>query len=134
MRSKIDWASLIVGKKFTVFALFYVVIEGNFQVQAPGGAYVWRGDLTEGFWRYEFGGLIFGEVIHGGAYFRNFTVLYWCCSAEKFPHPCIMIKWFTVKCPERYLTRSYVARNFREFKIRRLRTTNYGWTSVVVCL
>ena len=22
----------------------------------------------------------------------------------------------------------------REFKIRRLRTTNYGWTSVVVCL
>ena len=22
----------------------------------------------------------------------------------------------------------------REFKIQRLRTTNYGWTSVVVCL
>ena len=69
MRSKIDWANLIVGKKFTVFALFYVVLEGNFQVQALGGAYVWRGDLTEGFLRYEFGGLIFG-----GAYFRNFTV------------------------------------------------------------
>ena len=31
---------------------------------------MWRGDLTEGFLRYEFGGLIFG-----GAYFRNFTVL-----------------------------------------------------------
>ena len=87
MRSKIDWANLIVGKKFTVFALFYVVLEGNFQVQALGGAYVWRGDLTEGFLRYEFGGLIFGEVIHGGAYLQNFTVLYWCCSAEKFPHP-----------------------------------------------
>ena len=29
----------------------------------------WRGDLTEGFLRYKFGGLIFG-----GAYFRNFTV------------------------------------------------------------
>ena len=76
MRSKIDWANLIVGKKFTVFALFYVVLEGNFQVQALGGAYVWRGDLTEGFLRYEFGGLIFGEVIHGGAYLQNFTVLY----------------------------------------------------------
>ena len=34
----IDWASLIDGKKFAVFALFYFVFEGNFQVQvqAPG--------------------------------------------------------------------------------------------------
>ena len=34
---KIDWASLIVGRKSTVFALFYFVFEGNFQVQVPGG-------------------------------------------------------------------------------------------------
>ena len=68
MGFKIDWASLIVGMKFTVFSLFCFVFEGNFQVQAPGGAYIRRGDLTEGFLRYEFGGLI-----HGGAYFRNFT-------------------------------------------------------------
>ena len=27
---KIDWVSLIVGSKFTVFALFYFVLEGNF--------------------------------------------------------------------------------------------------------
>ena len=27
---KIDWANLIVGRKFTVFALFYFVSEGNF--------------------------------------------------------------------------------------------------------
>jgi len=34
---KINWASLIVGRKFTVFALFYFnVFEGNFQVQAGG--------------------------------------------------------------------------------------------------
>ena len=51
------------------FSLFYFVFEGNFQVQAPQGAYIWRGDLTEGFLRYEFRVLIFG-----GAYFRNFTV------------------------------------------------------------
>ena len=56
LRFKIDWASLIVGRKFTVFALFYFVFEGNFQVQAPRGAYIWRGDLTEGFLRYELGG------------------------------------------------------------------------------
>ena len=62
MRFKIDWASLINGRKFTVFALFYFVYEGNFLVQAPRGAYIWRGDLTEGVLRYELGGLI-----HGGA-------------------------------------------------------------------
>ena len=32
---KIDWASLTVESKVTVFALFYFVFEGNFQVQAP---------------------------------------------------------------------------------------------------
>ena len=37
LRFKIDWASLIVGRKFTVFALFSFVFEGNFQVQVPGG-------------------------------------------------------------------------------------------------
>ena len=70
LRFKIDWASLIVGSKFTVFALFYFVFEGNFQVQAPRGAYIWRSDLTEGFLRYRFGGLI-----HGVAYFRNFETV-----------------------------------------------------------
>ena len=62
---KIDWASLIVKRKSTGFALF--VFEGNFQVQAAGGrAYIWRGNLTEGFLWYEFGGHIFG-----GAYTRR---------------------------------------------------------------
>ena len=37
LRFKIDRASLIVGSKFTVFALFYFVFEGNFQVQDPEG-------------------------------------------------------------------------------------------------
>ena len=49
MRLKIDWASLIVGRKFTVFALFSFVFEGNFRVQASGWTCIRRGDLTEGF-------------------------------------------------------------------------------------
>ena len=53
MRFKIDWASLLVGSKCTVFALFYFVFEGNFTGTSPGGR----------------GGLIFG-----GAYFLNFRV------------------------------------------------------------
>ena len=72
MHFKIDWVSLIVGRKFTIFALFYFVFEGNFQVQAPGGAYVWRGDLTEGFLRYEFRGLIFGGAYTWRGLFSEF--------------------------------------------------------------
>ena len=73
MRFKIDWASLIVGSKFTVFALFYFVFEGNFQVQAPGGgADVSRNDLTEGFLRYQFGGFIFGGACTWRGLFSEF--------------------------------------------------------------
>ena len=60
MRFKIDWASLIVGSKFTIFALFYFC---NFPSTSPpgeGGAYIWRCDLTEGFLRNRIGGFIFG--------------------------------------------------------------------------
>ena len=39
-RFKIDWASLIVSRKFTIFALFYFAFEANFQGQVPPGAYI----------------------------------------------------------------------------------------------
>ena len=58
MHFKIDWASLIVGSKFTIFALVYFVFEGNFPSTSPRGSYIWRGNLTKGFLRYRFGGLI----------------------------------------------------------------------------
>ena len=35
LRFQIDWASLIVGSKFTVFALFYFVLAGNFPSTSP---------------------------------------------------------------------------------------------------
>ena len=70
MRFKIDRASLRGGSKFTVFGLFYFVFEGNFPSRAPRGTYIWRDELTflEGLIHYLEG------LIHGGAYFRNFTV------------------------------------------------------------
>ena len=40
--------------------MFYFVFEGNFPSTSPRGAYIWRGDLTEGFLCHRFGGLIFG--------------------------------------------------------------------------
>ena len=69
MRFKINWASPTAGSKFTFFALFFFVFEGNFPSTRPQGGYIWRGDLTEGILRYRL-----GELIFGGAYFRNFTV------------------------------------------------------------
>ena len=80
---KIDWATLTVEAKFTVFALFYFVFEGNIPSTSPRGAYIWRGDLKEGFLRYQFGGLIFG-----GAYFRNFMV----CPAVGNSLSCLYFK------------------------------------------
>ena len=74
MHFKIDWVSLIVGRKFSVFALVYFVFEDNFQVQAPWGAYInfWRGNLTEAFLCYEFGGLIFGGAHKWRGLFSEF--------------------------------------------------------------
>ena len=69
MRFEIDWDSLIVGRKFTFFALFYFVFEGTFPSTSPGvggglylkgrfnggfftlrvwGAYIWRDLYMEG--------------------------------------------------------------------------------------
>ena len=71
MRFKIDWASLIVGSKFTVSALSYFVFEGIFQVQATRGSFHLKGRFNGGFFALPVWGVIFG-----GACFRNFTIFY----------------------------------------------------------
>ena len=68
MRFKIDWASRIVGGKFAVLLCFTLYLR-IFSKYKPPGAYIWGDDLTEGFLRDRFRGLI-----HGGAYFRTSTV------------------------------------------------------------
>ena len=70
MGLKIDWASLIVGSRFTVFALFYFVFEGNFPDISPRGLIFGGAIQRRVFCVIRFGGLVFG-----GAYFRNFTVI-----------------------------------------------------------
>ena len=67
---KINWATLTVGRKFTSFALFYFVFDGNFQAQAPMGLIL----ILEGQFNRGFFGLRVGGLIHGRAYFQNFTV------------------------------------------------------------
>ena len=55
-----DSASLVVGTKFTVFALFNFVFEGNLQVQAPRGLIFGGAIKRRVFCVTSLGGLIFG--------------------------------------------------------------------------
>ena len=71
LRSKIDWPSRIVGSKFTVFALFYFVFEGNFPSTSPpggGGGLYLEGWFNEG---------VFALPDRGGLYLEglNFGIL-----------------------------------------------------------
>ena len=65
LRFKIDLASLIAGSKFTIFTFFFLCIWGQFSNYKPPGVYIWRGDSTEGFLRYRFGGLYLEGLIFG---------------------------------------------------------------------
>ena len=82
--------------KLPFFVLLYFVFEGNFPSTSPRGAYIWRGDLTEGFLRYEFGGLIFGGAYTWRGLFSKFygnstnlpytlTVISFLCSRRLVP-------------------------------------------------
>ena len=49
LRLQIDWTSLLVGSKFTVFTLFYFVFEGNFPSTSPRGGLYLKGRFNGGF-------------------------------------------------------------------------------------
>ena len=76
LRFKIDWAGLIIGRKFTALLCFTLDLRAISKYKSLGGLH-WlifnlEGRLNEGvFLRYEFGGLILGE-----AYLRNLTVTF----------------------------------------------------------
>ena len=82
LRFKLDWASLIVGRTFTAL-LCLLCIWPAISKYKPPGAYIWRGDLTEGFLCYEFGGLIFGGAYTWNDLFSEFYgILQW--DVQKF--------------------------------------------------
>ena len=60
------------GKEIYHLCFVLLCIRGQIPSTSPPGAYIRGGDLTEGFLRYDF-----GELIFGGAYFRNFTVIFY---------------------------------------------------------
>ena len=65
---------LVVGRKFTICFCF-VLLCSREQIPCtspPRGAYIWRGDLTEGFLHYDFEGLIFGGAYTWRGLFSEF--------------------------------------------------------------
>ena len=63
MRLKIDWVSLIVGSKFTVFALFYFIFAGKFPITNPRRGFIY----LEG----RFNGRFFALLDWGGLYLEG---------------------------------------------------------------
>ena len=87
MRFKIKWASLIVGRKFTVLALFYFVFEGNFPSTSTRGAYIWGGRFNGGFFwgayvwiRLYMEGLILGILRYTISLSSVLSRLSFCCG------------------------------------------------------
>ena len=64
LRFEMDWASLIVGRKFTVFALFYL---GQFsKYKPPGGLYL-EGRFNGGIFALQ----VWGAYIWRGLYIKG---------------------------------------------------------------
>ena len=63
------------GKEIYHFCFVLLCIRGQISSTSPPGAYIRRGDLTEGFCVAILWGLYLEGFIHGGAYFRNFGMI-----------------------------------------------------------
>ena len=66
MRFKVDWASLIPGRKFTVFLCSTLYLRAISKYKPPRpvrGAYIWRGDFALRVWGPIFGGACTWRVL-----------------------------------------------------------------------
>ena len=70
--SKLIGLALYLEVNLPFLLCFTLYLRAIFQVQAPGGLIFEGGDLTEGFLRYRFGGLIFGGAYTWTGLFSEF--------------------------------------------------------------
>ena len=106
LRFKIDWPSLLLGRKFTVFLCFTLYLRAIFKYKFRGrGAYIWRGDLTKGFLRYKFTGASIWKGLFSELY-RSFWIekqRHWAvtlsdkeCTCQRFRDHLVLIKWGSI--------------------------------------
>ena len=62
-QNRLGWLALKLEGNLPFLLCFTLYLRAISKNQPPRGAYIWRGDLTEGFLRYPF-----GELILGGTY------------------------------------------------------------------
>ena len=75
---KMDWSSLIVGSKFTIFAhCFTLYLRAIFQVQALGGLYL-EGRFHGGFFALP----IWGAYIWRGLFSEFYSMFFNCVTRE----------------------------------------------------
>ena len=86
------------GKEICHFCFVLLSIRGQIPSTSPQGAYIRKGDLTEGFLCYKFGVLYLEGLIHGGAYFRNFTECQLQLSENKFPDATYIFRMNSPEC------------------------------------
>ena len=67
LRFNIDWEV-----NLPCLLCFNLYLRAISKYKPPWGAYIWRGDLTEGFLRYKFRGLIFGGAYTWRGLFSEF--------------------------------------------------------------
>ena len=72
LRFKIDWASLIVGSKFTVVCFVLLCICGQFFTCKPPGSLYLEGRFNGGFFALRVWGLIFGGAYTWKRLFSEF--------------------------------------------------------------
>ena len=72
LRFKIDWAGLIVGRKFTIFAFncFTLYLRAISKYKPSGGALYLEGGLKEGFFALQVWGAY--NIIWSGLYVSEF--------------------------------------------------------------
>ena len=73
MRFKIDWPSLLLGRKLTVFLCFTLYLRAIFKYKSGGGGGLY---LEGAIYRKVFCVTSLRRLLFGGAYFRNFTVVF----------------------------------------------------------
>ena len=85
---------LIIGRKCTIFALFYFVFELQFTSTSPPGGYIRRGDVTEVF--FFFLRWVWGAYIWRGLYEEE--LIFGILLYHRQWIQCIIIKRFSLDC------------------------------------
>ena len=89
MRFKINWASLIVGGKFAVYALFYFVFKGSFPYYKPLGGLYLEGECNGGFFALAVWGAYIWRGLFSEFYGMRFKISSFSCGpTDKAIHAC----------------------------------------------